>query len=114
MIPDIELGITEWDIQTIWDSVRFDLQLLTLCKTGCMFQIINGILDLSKLEADQMSVKISSFEIDQMIQKVVDTVKPIIEKHGNTLLVNNQLTFYRLDSDELKIQQILLNLLFLL
>ena len=76
-----------------------------------LLQIINGILDLSKLEADQMSVNISSFEIDQMIQKVVDTVKPIIEKHGNTLLVNSQLTFYRLDSDELKIQQILLNLL---
>jgi signal transduction histidine kinase/DNA-binding response OmpR family regulator/CHASE3 domain sensor protein len=76
-----------------------------------LMSLINNILDLSKIEAGKMDLYLESFAIAPMIQEVVATVKPLIEKNANTLQVQcgDNLGFMR--ADLTKVRQLLFNLL---
>ena len=50
--------------------------------------LINDILDLSKIEAGRMDLFLETFEIDQMVKDVAAIVQPLVEKNGNTLIVD--------------------------
>ena len=47
--------------------------------------LINDILDLSKIEAGKMELYLETFDIREMIDGVVATITPLVEKNGNTL-----------------------------
>jgi signal transduction histidine kinase len=76
-----------------------------------LLQLINDILDLSKIEAGKMTLYPETFEIATLINNLVLTIKPSIEKNGNILEIdcNEQLgTMY---ADQTRMRQVLLNLL---
>ncbi|MEA5572486.1 sensor histidine kinase [Calothrix sp. UHCC 0171] len=76
-----------------------------------LLELINDILDLSKIEAGKMTLYPETFEIATLINNVVLTVRPAIEKNGNILeiLCDSQLgTMY---ADQTRVRQVLLNLL---
>ncbi|BAZ42685.1 integral membrane sensor signal transduction histidine kinase HepK [Calothrix sp. NIES-4101] len=76
-----------------------------------LLELINDILDLSKIEAGKMTLYPETFEIATLIHNVVLTVRPAIEKNGNILeiLCDSQLgTMY---ADQTRVRQVLLNLL---
>ena len=50
-------------------------------------ELINGILDLSKIESGKMEIKLESFEIQDVIQASVQTIKPMLQKNKNTLKI---------------------------
>jgi signal transduction histidine kinase len=62
--------------------------------------IINDILDLSKIEADKMELYLKSFEVSALIDEVVSTIQPLLEKNANTLTVHlaDDLGFMHTDS----------------
>jgi PAS domain S-box-containing protein len=73
--------------------------------------LINDILDISKIEAGKMSLYLESFDIAQLVADVQATVQPLIEKNGNTLLLDCPTTLGTMYADLTKLRQNLLNLL---
>jgi signal transduction histidine kinase/DNA-binding response OmpR family regulator len=77
-----------------------------------LLALINDILDLSKIEAGKMNIYTEDIDVVKMITDVVSTIRPLLEKNGNTLdldcLPEGLGTFH---SDLTKTRQILFNLL---
>jgi two-component system, sensor histidine kinase and response regulator len=76
-----------------------------------LLDLINGILDLSKIEAGKMAISLEPFEVRSMIDGLVDTVAPLVQKNGNTLTVHYGDDIGTMHADLTKTRQILLNLL---
>ncbi|HVY83959.1 MAG TPA: ATP-binding protein [Caulobacterales bacterium] len=87
------------DIERVLSSAR---QLLHL---------INGILDLSKIEAGRMDVTISDFDIAKLVQDAVATVRPTAERNYNSIRVEFANELGAAQTDAFKLNQCLLNLL---
>lgn len=73
--------------------------------------LINDILDLSKIEAGKMDLYLETFDIATMIDEVVVTIQPLIDKNMNTLQVSLQPNLGSMHADMTKVRQNLLNLL---
>ena len=76
-----------------------------------LLELINDILDLSKIEAGKMSLCIETFDIRTMLDELLDTAAPLVQKNNNRLNVHCEDTLGTMDSDLTKTRQILLNLL---
>jgi len=73
--------------------------------------LINDILDLSKIEVKKMGVNIATFKLEEMILTVKDTLEPYANINNNLIKVNQPKKSITVRSDEMKIRQILFNLL---
>lgn len=73
--------------------------------------LINDILDLSKIEAGKMTFYPETFELATLINNVVFTVKPLVEKNSNILEVNFDGELGIMYTDQTKLRQVLYNLL---
>ena len=73
--------------------------------------LIDDILDLSKIEAGKMDLFIENFDVAGMIDDVVITIQPLVEKSGNTLQTEYSDALGQMRGDMTKVRQILFNLL---
>ncbi|HXW05373.1 MAG TPA: response regulator [Vicinamibacterales bacterium] len=73
--------------------------------------LIDDILDLSKIEAGKMELFVENFDVAGMIDDVVITIQPLVEKSGNTLRTRYSDALGVMRSDLTKVRQILFNLL---
>ncbi|MCK5719720.1 MAG: response regulator [Thiomargarita sp.] len=73
--------------------------------------LINDVLDLSKIEAGKMGLHLEHFDLTEVFNEVVNTIKPLMNKKGNTLDVKNNQFSIEMYADITKLRQILLNLL---
>ena len=73
--------------------------------------LINDILDLSKVESGKMELYIEEFDLKKIVGEVEATIKPLIDKNNNKLVVRYSATEEKMSADLTKIRQILLNLL---
>ncbi len=79
---------------------------------GChLLNLINDVLDISKIEAGKMDSYNEVFDIGEMISGVLSTAHPLLEKNANTLEVDCPGDIGVMEADLVKIRQILLNLL---
>ncbi|HVN77476.1 MAG TPA: ATP-binding protein [Terriglobia bacterium] len=76
-----------------------------------LLTLINDILDLSKIEAGKMQLSLETFEVADIIEEVVDTVLPIVNKNGNVLKLSLPPDIGFMHSDLTKTRQVLYNLL---
>ncbi len=76
-----------------------------------LLELINDILDISKIEADQLKISIAPFKMNELIEKVVQTVSPLAEKKILPLLVYISPEVGQITSDQRRVEQILINLL---
>ncbi|HEX3645785.1 MAG TPA: ATP-binding protein [Vicinamibacterales bacterium] len=76
-----------------------------------LLDLINGILDLSKIEAGKMTLSLERFDIGAMIDDLLDTVGPLVEQRNNVLTVRCGDDVGSMVADFMKTRQILLNLL---
>ncbi len=72
--------------------------------------IISDILDISKIEAGKMTLSLETFQVSNLIEEVVTTVKPLVAKNGNSLTVNCDSNLGMMRADAAKVRQALLNL----
>ena len=77
-----------------------------------MLNIINDIVDISKIESGQMQVSMSEINISDQMQFVYSFFKPEVEKKGMMLLLQNSLPAKEaiIQSDREKLYAILTNL----
>jgi signal transduction histidine kinase/ActR/RegA family two-component response regulator len=86
-------------VHDIWNSGRHLLELL------------NEILDLSKVEAGQMVLEPRTFDIEQALDYAVALVRERAARHAITLSIDIGDDVDTIDADELRFRQVLLNLL---
>ncbi|PHJ61051.1 histidine kinase [Nostoc linckia z18] len=104
--------LLEDDATDLGLSVDFITDLETINSAGRhLLELINDILDLSKIEAGKMTLYPETFEIATLIHNVVLTVKPTIEKNANVLEVDLDDQLGTMYADQTRMRQVLLNLL---
>jgi signal transduction histidine kinase/ActR/RegA family two-component response regulator len=76
-----------------------------------LLSLINDVLDLSKIEAGKMGLHLETFDVSPMIEEMVTTLQPAIEKNTNAFHLRMQEDMGTMQADITKVRQILLNLL---
>jgi signal transduction histidine kinase len=76
-----------------------------------LLALINDILDLSKIEADEMEVTAEPFPMPEAVRKVADMIAPLAAKKGLLIETHLAADVGEVVSDRRRVEQILLNLL---
>jgi signal transduction histidine kinase len=76
-----------------------------------LLQLINAILDLSKIEAGRMDFDIQEFSVPRMIEDTTAIVAPLAGKNGNGFEVACDARVTTMRADQTKVRQVLFNLL---
>ena len=76
-----------------------------------LLQIVNDILDLSKIEAGYIEIEKEKFNIQDEIKAAVRTITPLADKKNQQIKIENDSAADFMVSDKGKLGQILLNLL---
>jgi PAS domain S-box-containing protein len=76
-----------------------------------LLSLINDVLDISKIEAGQLALSVTSFELRPSIEKMVKLVLPLAEKKGLDLRVDIADDIKTATTDQLRLEQVILNLL---
>ena len=75
-----------------------------------LLSMISDVLDLSKIEANRMTVFAEAFSLDTLIKSVADTVASLISKKNNTLVIEAEPSLGGMHTDQVKLRQCLFNL----
>ena len=75
-----------------------------------LLSLINDVLDISKIEAGQLKMNLQPFNLPEVINKVVETNRPFADKKNLKISVSIDENIKDITSDNLRVQQILLNL----
>jgi adenylate cyclase len=75
-----------------------------------LLDLINDILDLSKIEAGRLELQPTWFPIAPLVAEVVATVRPLAEKGGNQIGVDCPAGIGSIRADPTRLTQALLNL----
>ncbi len=73
--------------------------------------LINDVLDISKIEAGKMQLELQAIQPAELLQDVLHTIEPLLEKYQNTMVVNIDEHLGEMLTDSTKLRQILFNLL---
>jgi signal transduction histidine kinase/CheY-like chemotaxis protein len=76
-----------------------------------LLDVINNVLDLSKLEAKRTELYLETFVGGDLVAEVVSTIEGLVQKRGNRLHVAGHETLGLVHADVTKLRQILFNLL---
>jgi signal transduction histidine kinase len=76
-----------------------------------LLDMISDILDISKIEAGHVTLYLENFDVATMIEEVMTTAQPLVEKKGNALKLKTKGELGTMYADQPKVRQILLNLL---
>ncbi|PKL37610.1 MAG: hypothetical protein CVV44_14785 [Spirochaetae bacterium HGW-Spirochaetae-1] len=76
-----------------------------------LLSLINDVLDISKIEAGQLDLSISSFNLKASIDKMVKLISPLAEQKGIDLKVDNPGDIDTITADQRRLEQIIINLL---
>lgn len=76
-----------------------------------LLQLINQLLDLSKLENGLMEIRKSTFELTEMVKDLLQTCKPLATQKGIQLCFHSVTASLWLNADKDKLEKIFSNLL---
>lgn len=72
--------------------------------------LVNGVLDLAKIESGHLELFFEPVDIEGLFQQVVSTITPMVHKTNNQFVVDLRASG-TIETDRSKLQQVLLNLL---
>ena len=76
-----------------------------------LLELINQVLDLSKIEAGKLELNLESVNIPRLLDEVAGTARSLAEQNKNNLTVECPDDIAPLNVDALRLRQVLLNLL---
>jgi signal transduction histidine kinase len=76
-----------------------------------LLAVVNDILDFSKLDAGRMVLHLENCALDEVLEKLSLTMTPLAEARSIQLTIGRVDPSERLDTDALKLTQLLMNLL---
>ncbi|BBO91089.1 ATP-binding protein [Desulfosarcina ovata] len=76
-----------------------------------LLALINDVLDISKIEAGQLELSYSPFELRPSIEKIVRIVAPLAEKKGLDIKIDISENVDLVTADQRRLEQVILNLL---
>ena len=76
-----------------------------------LLQLINDVLDISKIESGKMKLSPSAFDFREMVDTVIPTFEPLLKQKGLILSLDIDKDLPFIYGDEDKVKQILINLL---
>jgi signal transduction histidine kinase len=107
------LGYTELILDSIYgempDNVRRVLERVQ-ANGRHLLDLINDVLDLSKIEAGQLSLSLAEYSIDEIVQRAHTAVEPLAAEKRLTLALELPADLPRGYGDERRLTQVLLNL----
>jgi len=107
------LGYTEMVIDSVYGDVSEEIRtvLLRVQKSGRhLLGLINDVLDLSKIEAGQLTLSVDDYSIKSVVQNVLSAVESLAAEKRLTLNVAIQPNLPMGSGDERRLTQVLLNL----
>jgi signal transduction histidine kinase/CheY-like chemotaxis protein len=75
-----------------------------------LLELINSVLDLSKIEAGKMELFVEVFSVERLIRDVEDVIRPLASKNGNKLTVTVEPGTGEMRADQTKVRQSVFNL----
>ncbi len=76
-----------------------------------LLALINDVLDISKIEADQLRLSIGEFDLSSSIEKMIKIVTPLAEQKGIEIRVSAGDDVGYAKTDQRRIEQVIINLL---
>jgi signal transduction histidine kinase len=83
----------------------------TLKAARHLLELVNDVLDLSKIEAGKIELSLQTVMFPALIEDLFVTVKPLADEYGSTLSLDTEGEHFNIVSDPRRVRQILLNLL---
>lgn len=93
-----------------YEEITPDLQKIHTAGNH-LLSLINDILDLSKIEAGKMDVYLETFHPKDLLDNVMTTTQPLIQKNQNVFDISCDDHVVPIYADQTKVRQILLNLI---
>ena len=75
-----------------------------------LLQLINDMLDLSKIEANKMDIVYQKVKLDEMLKRVYKLMTPFAKERNITMVIESEVQ-PEIEVDKTKLRQILINLL---
>jgi Amt family ammonium transporter len=75
-----------------------------------LLNLINDILDLSKIESGKMKLQLVQFPLSVALEEIALTIRPLIQKKNITLCFEHDRQIEIITADQGKLRQIVLNL----
>jgi signal transduction histidine kinase len=76
-----------------------------------LLELVNDVLDLSKLEAGKLEIEVEPTSVPELIDDLFDTVRPLASDSGAELRLEHDGCTDPIEIDPRRVRQILLNLL---
>jgi signal transduction histidine kinase len=83
----------------------------TLKAARHLLELVNDVLDLSKIEAGKIELSLQPVMFPSIIEDLFVTVRPLADEYGSTLSLEMEGDSFNIVSDPRRVRQILLNLL---
>ena len=83
----------------------------TLKAARHLLELVNDVLDLSKIEAGKIELSIQPVLFPALIEDLFVTVRPLADEYGSALSLEMQSESFNIVSDPRRVRQILINLL---
>lgn len=110
---NILLGYTELlqeDAPELYPDIASDLERIH--RSGShLLTIINDLLDLANIQAGRLGVHVEWFSILTLVQNAVATVRPILDKNQDRLMIACPDDIGEMCADPIRVKQVLVNVL---
>jgi signal transduction histidine kinase len=83
----------------------------TLKAARHLLELVNDVLDLSKIEAGKIELSLQPVMFPSLIEDLFVTVRPLADEYGSSLSLEMEGDSFNIVSDPRRVRQILLNLL---
>lgn len=108
------IGYSEMLLEEVQDSGQpgFAADLSKIRIAGKhLLELINAVLDISKIEAGKMELYLEQFSVHKIITDTLAILEPVVAKKGNRLRTDIPSDLGTMTADLVKIRQVLFNLL---